>query len=61
MPFETTPEDAGGIDVEVLSVLISLFSGHSSGQYMIWTFDEANQHVPEQVKLSLFCCKLVAK
>lgn len=62
MPFETTPEEAGAIDVEVPFVLVSLFSvGQSVGQYMIWTFDEASQHVPEQVKLPVFCCKLVAK
>ncbi len=62
MPFETTPEEAGDIDVRVPFVLVSLFSvGQSVGQYMIWTFDEASQHVPEQVKLLVLCCKSVAK
>lgn len=62
MPFETTPEDADAIDDEVPFALVALFSvGQSVGQYMIWTFDEASQHVPEQVKLPAFCCKLVAK
>lgn len=66
MPFETTPEDAGAIDVEVMFVPVSLLSvgqsmGQTMGQYMIWTFDEASQHVPEQVKFPVVCCKLVAK
>ena len=62
MPFETTPEETGGIDVRVPFVLASLLSvGQSVGQYMIWTFDEASQQVPEQVKLPVLCCKSVAK
>lgn len=60
MPSETTPEDAGAMDVEVPFVLVSMLSvSQSVGQYIIWTFDEASQHVPEQVKFPVFCCKLV--
>ena len=52
MPSETTPEDADAMDVIVRFELVSLFSvGQSVGQYMISTFDEATQHVPEQVRL----------